>query len=111
MGAFPEARLSIALCGDPDMQEYLYFAMERSQLQKPENWESASELFMKLKEIAQLWIEIDQRGGFFCVEVEHCCLSEHKVSKSVTTASLFLSRKLMNEKYSKVMSIYCIFVV
>lgn len=36
------------------MQEYLDFAMERNDLQKPENWETASELYMKLKEYAQL---------------------------------------------------------
>ncbi|KAF3858645.1 hypothetical protein F7725_011846 [Dissostichus mawsoni] len=46
--------LSIAPCGDQNMQEYLDFAMERNDLQKPENWETASELYMKLKEYAQL---------------------------------------------------------
>ncbi|XP_055051829.2 uncharacterized protein [Misgurnus anguillicaudatus] len=54
LDAFPEASLSITSCGDPNMQEYLDFAIEHSQLQKPENWESASELYMKLKEMAQL---------------------------------------------------------
>lgn len=54
LDGFPEASLSIATCGDPNMQEYLDFAMERHQLQKPENWESATGLYMKLKEIAQL---------------------------------------------------------
>lgn len=46
--------LSIAPCGDPIMQEYFDFAMEHNELQKPENWQSASELHMKPKEIAQL---------------------------------------------------------
>jgi len=50
----PEARLSIAPCGNPNMQEYLNFAMEQNQLQKPEDWQSASELYLKLKEITQL---------------------------------------------------------
>lgn len=67
--------------GDPNMQEYLDFAMEHNQLQKPENWESASELYMKLKEMAQL--RNYQKGSFFVV-VKHCCLSEHNIYESVT---------------------------
>ncbi len=81
LDALPEASLSMTPCGDPNMQEYLDFAMEHNQLQKPENWESASELYMKLKEMAQLWN--DQKGGVFVV-VEYCCLSEHNVYESVT---------------------------
>ncbi|CAM4567542.1 unnamed protein product [Leuciscus chuanchicus] len=54
LDALPEASLSMTPCGDPNMQEYLDFAMEHNQLQKPENWESASERYMKLKEMAQL---------------------------------------------------------
>ncbi|XP_036389895.1 uncharacterized protein LOC118781114 isoform X2 [Megalops cyprinoides] len=54
LDAFPEARLSIPKCGDQNMQEYLEFAMESNQLHKPENWEAATELYMKLKEIVQL---------------------------------------------------------
>ncbi|KAK1900148.1 putative transcriptional regulatory protein [Dissostichus eleginoides] len=54
LDAVPETNLSIAPCGDQNMQEYLDFAMERNDLQKPENWETASELYMKLKEYAQL---------------------------------------------------------
>ncbi|KAJ4935476.1 hypothetical protein JOQ06_017009 [Pogonophryne albipinna] len=54
LDAVPETSLSIAPCGDQNMQEYLDFAMERNDLQKPENWETASELYMKLKEYAQL---------------------------------------------------------
>ncbi len=54
LDALPEASRSMTPCGDPNMQEYLDFAMEHNQLQKPENWESASELYMKLKEMAQL---------------------------------------------------------
>ncbi|KAI9541732.1 hypothetical protein NQZ68_027096 [Dissostichus eleginoides] len=54
LDAVPETSLSIAPCGDRNRQEYLDFAMERNDLQKPENWETASELYMKLKEYAQL---------------------------------------------------------
>ncbi|KAJ4948055.1 hypothetical protein JOQ06_019596 [Pogonophryne albipinna] len=54
LDAVPETSLSIAPCGDQNMQEYLDFAMERNDLQKPENWETASELYMKQKEYAQL---------------------------------------------------------
>ncbi|KAL1256565.1 hypothetical protein QQF64_012110 [Cirrhinus molitorella] len=54
LDALPEASLSMTPCGDPNMQEHLDFAMEHNQLKKPENWESASELYMKLKEMAQL---------------------------------------------------------
>ncbi len=53
LDALPEASLSMTPCGDPNMQEYLDFAMEQ-KLQKPENCESASELYMKLKEMAQV---------------------------------------------------------
>ncbi|RXN26725.1 macrophage mannose receptor 1-like isoform X2 [Labeo rohita] len=54
LDALLEASLSMTPCGDPNMQEYLDFAMEHNQLQMPENWESASELYMKLKEMAQI---------------------------------------------------------
>ncbi|KAJ4928901.1 hypothetical protein JOQ06_004523 [Pogonophryne albipinna] len=54
LDAVPETSLSIAPCGDQNMQEYMDFAMERNDLQKPENWETASELYMKQKEYAQL---------------------------------------------------------
>ncbi|XP_076602297.1 uncharacterized protein LOC143330033 [Chaetodon auriga] len=54
LDAFPEAHLSRAPCGDPNMQEYLDFTMEHNHLQKPEYWQSATELYLKLKEIAQL---------------------------------------------------------
>lgn len=36
------------------MQEYFDFAVEHNEIQKPECWQSASELYLKLKEIAQL---------------------------------------------------------
>lgn len=78
------------------MQEYWDFAMEHNQLQKPENWQSASELYLKLKEITQLWIEIDQKGRYIIVMVLHCCLSEHKVSESVTH-SFIISNLEINE--------------
>ncbi|XP_049333540.1 uncharacterized protein LOC111189804 isoform X1 [Astyanax mexicanus] len=54
LDVFPEARLSISPCGDPDIQEYLDFVMEHIQLQMPNNWEAASELYLQLKDIAQL---------------------------------------------------------
>ncbi|XP_073339900.1 uncharacterized protein [Pagrus major] len=54
LNAFPEARLTRAPCGDTNMQEYLDLAMESNHLQKPEYWQSATELYLKLKEIAQL---------------------------------------------------------
>ncbi len=43
-----------SLWGPKHAGVYLDFAMEHNQLQKSENWESASELYMKLKEMAQL---------------------------------------------------------
>lgn len=66
LDALPEASLSMTPCGDPNMQEYLDFAMEHNRIQKPENWESASELYMKLKEMAQLWN--DQKVFFWSGE-------------------------------------------
>ena len=41
MDPFPEAHLSITPCGEPNMQEYLDFAMEHNQLQK--HWQSVYE--------------------------------------------------------------------
>lgn len=52
LDSFPEAGLLIVPCGDANMQEY--FVIESHQLQKPEDWESASDLYLKLKVIAQL---------------------------------------------------------
>ncbi|XP_039623028.1 uncharacterized protein LOC120537856 [Polypterus senegalus] len=54
LDTFPESNQPMHSCGDLNMQEYLDFVMEHSYLQKPENWESASELYIHLKEIAQL---------------------------------------------------------
>ncbi|KAL6486342.1 hypothetical protein MHYP_G00057340 [Metynnis hypsauchen] len=54
LDAFPESRQSINPCGDPNIQEYLDFVMEHNQLEKPKDWETASELYLRLKEIAQL---------------------------------------------------------
>jgi hypothetical protein len=39
------------------MQEYLDLAMEQNNLQKPDHWQSSTELYLRLKEIAQLWID------------------------------------------------------
>lgn len=54
LDAFPESSLVVPPCGDPALQEYLDLAMEHNQLQRPENWESATKLYMNLKEIAWL---------------------------------------------------------
>lgn len=54
LDAFPEARLTRAPCGDANMQEYLDLALEHNHLQQPEYWQSATELYLRLKEIAQL---------------------------------------------------------
>ncbi|XP_034047720.1 uncharacterized protein LOC117529127 [Thalassophryne amazonica] len=54
LDGFPEALPTRAPCGDANMQEYLDFAMEHTYLQKPENWQSSTELYLKLKETAQL---------------------------------------------------------
>lgn len=52
LDAFPESRLSVVVCGDSNIQEYLNFVMEQNHFQKPVCWESATELYMKLIEIA-----------------------------------------------------------
>lgn len=54
LDAFPEARLTRAPCGDTSMQEYLDLVMENSHLQKPDYWQAATELYLKLKEISEL---------------------------------------------------------
>ncbi|TWW62318.1 hypothetical protein D4764_04G0009650 [Takifugu flavidus] len=54
LDAFPEAPLTRAPCGDANMQEYLDLTMQSNQLQKAEYWQSATELYLKLKEITQL---------------------------------------------------------
>lgn len=51
---FPESRQTIHLCSDPDIQDYLQQAVEQHGLQQPHDWESASELYITLKEIAGL---------------------------------------------------------
>ncbi|XP_049919274.1 uncharacterized protein LOC126401808 [Epinephelus moara] len=51
---FSEARQVIDLCGDPDIEEYLQQAVERNGLQQPQDWKTASELSITLKEIAGL---------------------------------------------------------
>ncbi|KAK5619159.1 hypothetical protein CRENBAI_024064 [Crenichthys baileyi] len=42
LDAFPEAHLTRVPCGDPNMQEYLDFAMEHNHLRKPEYWQSSN---------------------------------------------------------------------
>lgn len=51
---FPEARQVIDLSGDPDIEEYLQQAVEQHGLQQPQEWKTASELYITLKEIAGL---------------------------------------------------------
>lgn len=51
---FPESEQTIHLCSDPDIQDYLHQAVEQNGLQQPHDWESASELYLTLKEIAGL---------------------------------------------------------
>ncbi len=46
------------------MQEYLDFAMEHNQLQKPENWESASELYMNCTKRNGSAMKWSKREGF-----------------------------------------------
>ncbi|KAL3968992.1 hypothetical protein ACER0C_002821 [Sarotherodon galilaeus] len=52
LDAFPESRLSVVVCGDSNIQEYLNFVMEQNHFQKPVCGESATELYMQLLEIA-----------------------------------------------------------
>lgn len=54
LDVFPEARHVIDLCGDPDIEEYLQQAVEQHGLQQPQDWKTASELYITLKEIAVL---------------------------------------------------------
>ena len=54
LDVFPEANPALTPCGDINIQEYLDYVMEHFQLQQPGNWESASELYLQLKEIGQL---------------------------------------------------------
>ena len=51
---FPEARQVIDLCGDPEIEEYLQQSVERNGLQQPQDWKTASDLYITLKEIAGL---------------------------------------------------------
>lgn len=44
----------MSLCGDPDIEEYLQQAVEQNRLQQPQDWKTASELYIILKEIAGL---------------------------------------------------------
>lgn len=53
LDAFPESRLCLPPCGNSNIQEYMDMVMEHHNLQTPHNWESAAELYLKLKEIAQ----------------------------------------------------------
>lgn len=52
LDVFPEAHLTRAPCGDANVQAYLDLVMESNHLQKVEYWQSAGELYLKLKEIS-----------------------------------------------------------
>ena len=54
LDAFPEEHPPLTPCGDANIHEYLDYVMEYFQLQRPGDWESASELYLQLKEIGQL---------------------------------------------------------
>lgn len=54
LDVFSEARQVTDLCGDPDIEEYLQQAVEENGLQQPQDWKTASELYITLKEIAGL---------------------------------------------------------
>lgn len=60
LDAFPEARMTRVRWGDTIMQEDLDLAMEDNHLQKPEYWQSATELYLKLKEIEWKNISIQE---------------------------------------------------
>lgn len=49
---FPEEGLLVGLCGDPNIEEYLQQAVQQNTLQQPQDWESATELYLALKDIA-----------------------------------------------------------
>lgn len=52
LDVFPEARQAAELCGDPNIEEYLQQAVQQNGLQQPQDWESASKLYLTLKNIA-----------------------------------------------------------
>lgn len=54
LDVFPEARQAFDLCGDPNIEEYLQQAVPQNGLQQPQDWESATELYLALKDIAGL---------------------------------------------------------
>ncbi|XP_020555618.1 uncharacterized protein LOC110013572 [Oryzias latipes] len=47
-----EARQVPDLCGDPDIEQYLQEAGQQNGLQQPQDWESAIELYLTLKDVA-----------------------------------------------------------
>ncbi|KAF6716020.1 hypothetical protein FQA47_017098 [Oryzias melastigma] len=52
LDAFPEARQVPDLCGDPDIEQYLQEAVLQNGRQQPQDWESASGLYLTLKDMA-----------------------------------------------------------
>ncbi|KAL3997088.1 hypothetical protein ACER0C_009744 [Sarotherodon galilaeus] len=52
LDVFPEEGLPVGLCGDPNIEEYLQQAVQQNTLQQPQDWESATELYLALKDIA-----------------------------------------------------------
>ncbi|XP_030607838.1 uncharacterized protein LOC115795856 [Archocentrus centrarchus] len=53
LDVFPEARQATELCGDQNIEEYLQQAVQQNGLQQPQDWESATELYLLLKDIAR----------------------------------------------------------
>ncbi|XP_019208015.1 uncharacterized protein LOC109197466 [Oreochromis niloticus] len=52
LDVFPEEGLLVGLCGDPNIGEYLQQAVQQNTLQQPQDWESTTELYLALKDIA-----------------------------------------------------------
>ncbi|MEQ2314765.1 hypothetical protein AMECASPLE_015472 [Ameca splendens] len=53
LDVFPEARQATELCGDQNSEEYLQQAVQQNGLQQPQDWESATELYLLVKDIAR----------------------------------------------------------
>lgn len=45
---------TVVSCGDTEIQAYVEHIMEQNNLQSPDNWESALQLYLTLKEISGL---------------------------------------------------------
>ncbi|XP_039473093.1 uncharacterized protein LOC120441767 [Oreochromis aureus] len=52
LDVFPEGRQAIELCGDSNIEEYLHHTVQQNRLEQPQDWESATELYLALKNVA-----------------------------------------------------------